>query len=140
MTPKPRRFQATSVGTAAALQPQDMIWPQYRELGAFLWRGLTAQELPSKLKSKEGKAKSWGLSLSKLLFNPSPKSIPTTKTDPNICGYGRGMEQGMTMYPTTSELVGCMFLFGQPPFGWFMLGNQIGNRWIMAHQLGPINH
>merc|ERR1719382_1168305 len=25
--------EATSVGTAAAFQPQDMIWPQYRELG-----------------------------------------------------------------------------------------------------------
>lgn len=37
--------EATGVGTAAALQPQDLIWPQYRELGMFLWRGLTAQEM-----------------------------------------------------------------------------------------------
>lgn len=37
--------EATSVGSAAALQPQDMIWPQYRELGMFLWRGLTPQEM-----------------------------------------------------------------------------------------------
>lgn len=37
--------EATSVGSAAALQPQDMVWPQYRELGLFLWRGLTAQEM-----------------------------------------------------------------------------------------------
>jgi len=37
--------EATSVGTAAALQPQDMVWPQYRELGMFLWRGLTPQQI-----------------------------------------------------------------------------------------------
>jgi len=37
--------EATGVGTAAALEPQDLIWPQYRELSMFLWRGLTAQEI-----------------------------------------------------------------------------------------------
>jgi 2-oxoisovalerate dehydrogenase E1 component beta subunit len=37
--------EATSVGSAAALEPQDLIWPQYRELGMFLWRGLTVQEI-----------------------------------------------------------------------------------------------
>lgn len=37
--------EAASVGTAAALEGQDMIWPQYRELGMFLWRGLTAQQI-----------------------------------------------------------------------------------------------
>ncbi|CAJ1366237.1 unnamed protein product [Effrenium voratum] len=46
--------EATSVGTAAALQPQDMIWPQYRELGAFLWRGLTAQEIADQNIGNEG--------------------------------------------------------------------------------------
>ena len=33
--------EASSVGTAAALQPQDLIYPQYREVGVFLWRGFT---------------------------------------------------------------------------------------------------
>jgi len=37
--------EAASVGTAAALKDQDMIWPQYRELGMFLWRGLTPEEM-----------------------------------------------------------------------------------------------
>lgn len=46
--------EATSVGSAAALQPQDMIWPQYRELGAFLWRGLTAQEIADQNIGNEG--------------------------------------------------------------------------------------
>ena len=46
--------EATSVGTAAALKSQDMIWPQYRELGAFLWRGLTAQEIADQNIGNEG--------------------------------------------------------------------------------------
>lgn len=46
--------EATSVGTAAALKAQDMIWPQYRELGAFLWRGLTAQEIADQNIGNEG--------------------------------------------------------------------------------------
>eukprot|EP00756_Hemistasia_phaeocysticola_P021261 Hpha_TRINITY_DN15764_c0_g6::TRINITY_DN15764_c0_g6_i1::g.41090::m.41090/K00166/BCKDHA, bkdA1; 2-oxoisovalerate dehydrogenase E1 component alpha subunit len=37
--------EATSVGTAAALQPQDLMWPQYRELCMFLWRGLSLETI-----------------------------------------------------------------------------------------------
>merc|ERR1719414_1034216 len=46
--------EATGVGTAAALKPQDMIWPQYRELGMFLWRGLTAQQIVDQNIGNEG--------------------------------------------------------------------------------------
>merc|ERR1719387_3140828 len=46
--------EATSVGSAAALEPQDMIWPQYRELGMFLWRGLTAQAIVDQNIGNEG--------------------------------------------------------------------------------------
>lgn len=46
--------EAASVGSAAALQPQDMIWPQYRELGMFLWRGITAQEIVDQNLGNEG--------------------------------------------------------------------------------------
>jgi 2-oxoisovalerate dehydrogenase E1 component beta subunit len=46
--------EAASVGSAAALKPQDMIWPQYRELGMFLWRGLTAQEIVDQNIGNEG--------------------------------------------------------------------------------------
>ena len=37
--------EATAVGSAAALSAEDMVWPQYRELGMFLWRGLSAQQI-----------------------------------------------------------------------------------------------
>lgn len=33
--------EAAGVGTAAALNPEDLIFPQYREAGAFLWRGFS---------------------------------------------------------------------------------------------------
>ena len=37
--------EATAVGTAAALSSEDMVWPHYRELGMFLWRGLTPEDM-----------------------------------------------------------------------------------------------
>ena len=37
--------EAAAVGSAAALSEADMVWPHYRELGMFLWRGLTAQQM-----------------------------------------------------------------------------------------------
>mmetsp|Transcript_14226 Transcript_14226/g.26440 ORF Transcript_14226/g.26440 Transcript_14226/m.26440 type:complete len:791 (+) Transcript_14226:66-2438(+) len=46
--------EAASVGTAAALLPEDMIWPQYRELGMFLWRGLTPQQIVDQNIGNEG--------------------------------------------------------------------------------------
>eukprot|EP00927_Polykrikos_kofoidii_P083141 TRINITY_DN8444_c0_g1_i3.p1 TRINITY_DN8444_c0_g1~~TRINITY_DN8444_c0_g1_i3.p1 ORF type:complete len:480 (+),score=78.69 TRINITY_DN8444_c0_g1_i3:189-1442(+) len=36
--------EAASVGTIAALAKDDVVWPQYRELGAFIHRGFTVQK------------------------------------------------------------------------------------------------
>ena len=46
--------EATSTASAAALAPQDMVWPHYRELGMFLWRGLTAQQIVDQNMGNEG--------------------------------------------------------------------------------------
>lgn len=35
--------EATVIGSAAAVNDDDMIFPQYREAGAFLWRGFSIQ-------------------------------------------------------------------------------------------------
>ena len=35
--------EATVIGSAAAVDDGDMIFPQYREAGAFLWRGFSIQ-------------------------------------------------------------------------------------------------
>jgi len=39
-----RGEEAQAVGSAAALKPEDWIWPQYRELGVIFWRGYTMEE------------------------------------------------------------------------------------------------
>jgi len=39
-----RGEEACSVGSGAALEASDWIWPQYRELGATFWRGYTVEE------------------------------------------------------------------------------------------------
>jgi len=39
-----RGEEAVAVGTAAALKDTDWIWPQYRELGASFWRGITYED------------------------------------------------------------------------------------------------
>ena len=36
---------AEATGTGAALEQQDMLFPQYREQGLFMWRGLTLEEM-----------------------------------------------------------------------------------------------
>jgi len=39
-----RGEEAQAVGSAAALEPEDWVWPQYRELGAIFYRGYTFEE------------------------------------------------------------------------------------------------
>ena len=36
--------EATQIGSAAGLEPEDMVYAQYRELGVFLWRGFTVDD------------------------------------------------------------------------------------------------
>lgn len=37
--------EAAVIASVAALQPQDMIFPQYREQGALMWRGYTLKQM-----------------------------------------------------------------------------------------------
>lgn len=48
--------EAAQVGTAAALAPEDVIWTQYRELGAFLHRGFTIQQVADQCLSRGSEA------------------------------------------------------------------------------------
>lgn len=41
--------EASGIGTAAALDQSDLIFPQYREAGAFLWRGFSIQQMGHQL-------------------------------------------------------------------------------------------
>jgi len=44
--------EAAQVGTIAALSPTDVVWPQYRELGAFMHRGFTIQQVVDQCMSR----------------------------------------------------------------------------------------
>jgi 2-oxoisovalerate dehydrogenase E1 component alpha subunit len=37
--------EATAVGSAAALAPEDVVFSQYREQGVLMWRGFTVQDM-----------------------------------------------------------------------------------------------
>jgi 2-oxoisovalerate dehydrogenase E1 component alpha subunit len=41
--------EACIVASAAALEPSDWIYPQYREVGAFFWRGASIQEFVNQM-------------------------------------------------------------------------------------------
>jgi len=44
--------EAAGVGSCAGLREADVIWPQYRELGAFLHRGFTIQQVTDQCMSR----------------------------------------------------------------------------------------
>ena len=37
--------EAVAVGMASAMRPEDVLFPTYRDTGAFLWRGVTIEEI-----------------------------------------------------------------------------------------------
>jgi 2-oxoisovalerate dehydrogenase E1 component alpha subunit len=41
--------EASSVGSAAALKDEDLLFPQYREMGIFLWRGYSIADITDQL-------------------------------------------------------------------------------------------
>jgi len=41
--------EASGIGTAAALSDDDLIYPQYREAGCFLWRGFGIEQMSHQL-------------------------------------------------------------------------------------------
>lgn len=45
--------EAAIIGSAAALDPEDVVYAQYRESGCLLWRGFSLQEMSDQLFSNE---------------------------------------------------------------------------------------
>mmetsp|Transcript_17984 Transcript_17984/g.30612 ORF Transcript_17984/g.30612 Transcript_17984/m.30612 type:complete len:97 (+) Transcript_17984:346-636(+) len=41
--------EATTIGSAAALSNEDLMFPQYREAGAILWRGFSIEQMAHQL-------------------------------------------------------------------------------------------
>jgi 2-oxoisovalerate dehydrogenase E1 component alpha subunit len=46
--------EATHIGTAAAMDDQDMVYGQYREAGVLMWRGFTLQQFADQCFSNKG--------------------------------------------------------------------------------------
>ncbi|XP_049355881.1 2-oxoisovalerate dehydrogenase subunit alpha 2, mitochondrial-like [Solanum verrucosum] len=46
--------EAINIASAAALTPDDIVLPQYRETGVLLWRGFTLEEFTSQLLGNKG--------------------------------------------------------------------------------------
>ena len=70
---------ASTVASAAALEAQDWIYPQYREMGAFLWKGVTAEEFIDQCMGNvgdEGKGRQMPIHLGKKSLNIVTVSSP----------------------------------------------------------------
>lgn len=83
--------EAHSIGTAAALQPQDLMFPQYRESGAFLWRGFSIQQMAHQLCGNHkdlGAGKQMPVHYGSKELNISTVSSPLTTQVPQASGAG----------------------------------------------------
>jgi 2-oxoisovalerate dehydrogenase E1 component alpha subunit len=83
--------EASGVGTAAALQDQDLIFPQYREAGAFLWRGFSIQQMAHQLTGNQfdlGKGKQMPIHYGSKDINIVTVSSPLCTQVPQASGAG----------------------------------------------------
>ncbi|CAD8176016.1 unnamed protein product [Paramecium octaurelia] len=84
---------ATTVGTTAALQPQDFIFPQYREQGSFMWRGFTIEQIVNQCIGNHldgGKGRQMPVHYGSKDLNIVTVSSPLTTQVPQASGAGYG--------------------------------------------------
>jgi 2-oxoisovalerate dehydrogenase E1 component alpha subunit len=87
--------EAIHVGTASALQPQDMILAQYREVGVLLWRGFSVQQLADQCFSNEkdlGKGRMMPVHYGSKELNFQTISSPLTTQLPQAAGAAYAMK------------------------------------------------
>lgn len=83
--------EAAGVGSAAAIKDQDLIFPQYREAGAFLWRGFSIQQMAHQLTSNVhdlGKGKQMPVHYGSKELNIVTVSSPLCTQVPQASGAG----------------------------------------------------
>lgn len=78
--------EAVGVATAAAMRPDDVFLPSFREHGAQLWRGVSPVEL---LQYWSGDERGSDFKAQRLDF---PVSIPVASHIPHACGVGLAMK------------------------------------------------
>jgi len=91
--------EATSVGGAAALQPQDMIMMQYREQGALMFRGFSLKNFMNQLFSNSddlGKGRQMPIHYGSKELNCMTVSSTLATQIPQATGYAYGQKlQGL---------------------------------------------
>lgn len=91
--------EATSVGGAAALKPQDMIMAQYREQGALMFRGFALDQFMNQMFSNEkdlGKGRQMPIHYGSKELNYMTISSPLGTQIPQAAGYAYGQKlQGL---------------------------------------------
>lgn len=83
--------EASGIGTAAALKDHDLIFPQYREAGAFLWRGFSIQQMAHQLTGNQydlGKGKQMPIHYGSKDINIVTVSSPLCTQVPQASGAG----------------------------------------------------
>ncbi|QBG35118.1 thiamine pyrophosphate-dependent dehydrogenase E1 component subunit alpha [Litorilituus sediminis] len=91
--------EATTVGGAAGLEPQDMIMGQYREQGALMFRGFSLENFMNQLFSNEkdlGKGRQMPIHYGSNELNYMTISSPLGTQIPQATGYAYGQKlQGL---------------------------------------------
>jgi len=87
--------EATTVGGAAALEPQDMIMGQYREQGALMFRGFKLEQFMNQMFSNEkdlGKGRQMPIHYGSSELNYMTISSPLGTQIPQAAGYAYGQK------------------------------------------------
>mmetsp|Transcript_121861 Transcript_121861/g.379325 ORF Transcript_121861/g.379325 Transcript_121861/m.379325 type:complete len:421 (-) Transcript_121861:41-1303(-) len=89
--------EAAQVGTAAALDDRDVVWPQYRELGAFMHRGFSVQEVVDQCMgrgSDPGKGRQMPVHYCAAGLNMQAVTSPLATQIPQAVGAGYAFRMG----------------------------------------------
>ncbi|MBU3002829.1 thiamine pyrophosphate-dependent dehydrogenase E1 component subunit alpha [Paraglaciecola arctica] len=87
--------EASTVGSAAALEPQDMIMSQYREQGALAFRGFTSKEFMDQMFSNQNelnKGRQMPIHYGSKALNFMTISSPLGTQIPQASGYSYGQK------------------------------------------------
>lgn len=89
--------EAAQVGSIAALDFSDVVWPQYRELGAFMHRGFSIQQAVDQCMSRgndPGKGRQMPVHYCAAEFNMQAVTSPLATQIPQAVGAGYAFRMG----------------------------------------------
>eukprot|EP00604_Paraphysomonas_vestita_P003233 CAMPEP_0174821456 /NCGR_PEP_ID=MMETSP1107-20130205/8268_1 /TAXON_ID=36770 /ORGANISM="Paraphysomonas vestita, Strain GFlagA" /LENGTH=337 /DNA_ID=CAMNT_0016038499 /DNA_START=210 /DNA_END=1221 /DNA_ORIENTATION=+ len=113
--------EAAIVGSAAALEPSDVIFSQYREAGALFWRGFTVQQAADQCASNEddlGKGRQMPVHYGSAEHNFQTISSPLATQIPQAAGAAYALK----LTPNNKSVVLCYFGEGAASEGDFHAG------------------